>query len=108
MVDTGVYTDLVHDGDTGLLGLGIELHHCWGDVGGCDDVLLLADRGLDDGRVVCVGDEGDYDVDLGDFSVESVGIVDIELGVVSSERCMSGLYARTLMALVLEIPLARS
>jgi len=78
MVDTGVYTNLVHDGDTSLLGLCVELHHRWGDVGGCDDVLLLADRRLDDGRVECVGDEGDYDVDLGDFSVESVGIVDIE------------------------------
>jgi len=43
--------------------------------------------------VVCVGDEGDDDVDLGDFGIEGVGIVDIELGVVSSElyiyvKCM--------------------
>ena len=56
----------------------------------------------------CVGDEGDYDVDLGDFSVESVGIVDIELGFVSIEQCRCEQYGRTLMALVLGIPLARS
>jgi len=29
--------------------------------------------------MVGVGDEGDYDVDFGDFGIKSVGIVDIEL-----------------------------
>jgi len=33
--------------------------------------------------VVCVGDEGDDNVDLGDLGVEGVGIVDVELGFVS-------------------------
>jgi len=58
--------------------------------------------------VVCVGDEGDDDVDLGDFGIEGVCIVDIELGIVSRELYMCGVCARTLMALVLGMPLARS
>jgi hypothetical protein len=79
VVDTGVKTDLVHDSDTSLLGGGIELHHGGRDVGGCDDILLLADGRLDDGGVECVGDQADDNVNLGDFSVEGLVVVDIEL-----------------------------
>jgi hypothetical protein len=34
--------------------------------------------------VECVGDEGDDNVDLGDLGVEGIGVVDIELEVVST------------------------
>ena len=79
MVDTRVQTNLVHDGDTSLLALLIQLHHGGGDVAGRDDVLLLADGRLDDGGVECVGDERDDNVDLGNLGVEGLSIVDVEL-----------------------------
>lgn len=47
MVNTGVQTNLVHDGDTGLLALLIKLHHGGADIAGRDNVLLGADGGLD-------------------------------------------------------------
>lgn len=41
-------------------------------------MLLLADRGLDDGGVVCVGNQADSNVDLLYFCVEGSVIFDIE------------------------------
>jgi hypothetical protein len=87
MVDTRVNTNLVHDGDTGLLCLCIKLHHRGRDVRGCDDILLLADSRLDDSSVVCVGNQADDDIDFGDFSIEGFVVVDIELLGVSRCRC---------------------
>lgn len=51
VVDTGVNTNLVHDGDTGLLALLIKLQHGRADIASGDDVLLGADSGLDDHSV---------------------------------------------------------
>jgi hypothetical protein len=45
--------------------------------------------------VVCVGDEGDNDIDLGDFGIESIGIVDIELEVLAvSNACVGDAVVR--------------
>lgn len=51
MVNTGVNTNLVHDGDTSLLALLIKLEHGGADIASGDDVLLGADGGLDDHSV---------------------------------------------------------
>ena len=72
------YTNLVHDGDAGGLGLGIELHHGGGDIAGGNDVLLLADSRLDDGSVEGVGDQADDEIVLGNLSIESLVVGDIE------------------------------
>lgn len=42
-------------------------------------MLLLADSRLDNSGVVGIGDERDGNVDLGYFSIESFGVIDIEL-----------------------------
>ena len=78
VVDTRVQPNLVHDCDAGILGLLIQLLHRRRNITGCDDVLLVADGGLDDEFVECVGDQRDCDIDLGDFSVEGCAVVDIE------------------------------
>ena len=83
MVDSGVKTDFVHDGYASFLGLGIELQHGGRNVRGRYDVLLLADRRLDDSGVVCVRNERDGNVDLGDLSIKSIGIVDVKLELIS-------------------------
>lgn len=72
------YTNLVHDGDAGILGLLVKLHHGRGDVAGGDDILLISDGGLDDGGVVCVGDQANDQVVLGNGSIESLFVVDVE------------------------------
>jgi len=41
-------------------------------------VLLVANGGLDDKFVECVGDERDSDVDFGDFRVEGCAVIDVE------------------------------
>lgn len=78
MVDTGVKTDLVHDGDAGILALLVKLHHGGRDVAGGDNILLLSDGGLDDGGVEGVGDQADDEIMLGDLGVESLVVGDIE------------------------------
>lgn len=70
--------DLVHDSDAGILALLVKLHHGRRDVAGGNDILLLADSGLDDGSVVSVWDQGDDEVVLGNLSVESLVVADIE------------------------------
>lgn len=73
-----VQTNFIHDSDTSLLALLVELHHGRGHVGGGDNVLLGADSRLDDQGVEGVGDQGDSQVDLLHGLVQSGVIVDIE------------------------------
>lgn len=70
--------NLVHDGDAGLLGGLVQLHHGGRDVARGDDVLLGPDGGLDDGRVPGVGDQADDEVVLGDLGVEGRVVAGIE------------------------------
>jgi hypothetical protein len=77
-INTGIDTDLVHDGDTGILALLVKLHHGGGDIAGGDNVLLLSDGTLDDGSVEGIGDQRDDKVVLGDLGVEGLLVVDIE------------------------------
>jgi hypothetical protein len=107
MVNTGVDTNLVHDGDTSLLCLSIELHHGGRDVRGGDDVLLLADGRLDDGRVERIGDQADDDVNFGDFRIEGLVVVDIELLLLVVYNAINS-DVPTLMAVALGMPLANA
>lgn len=70
--------DLVHDSDTSLLALGVELLHSGRNIGGGDNILLGADSRLDDGGVESVGDQRDDQVDLLHGLVESGIIADIK------------------------------
>jgi hypothetical protein len=82
-----VKTNLVHDSDSGLLALLIELHHGGGDVGCGDDIGLGADGGLNDLGVECVGDQGDGDIGLLEGLVKGSIVVDIQsngLGVLEA------------------------
>lgn len=78
MINTGVQTNLVHNGDPGLLAVFLELQHSRRDVRGGDDVRLGADTGLDDQGVEGIGDQGDGQIDLLQGLVEGGGIVDVE------------------------------
>lgn len=78
VINTRVQTNLVHDRDTGILGLLVKLLHRRGNIAGGDDVLLVADGGLDDEFVVCVGDKRDGDIDLGDFRIEGGAVINVE------------------------------
>lgn len=81
--------NLVHDGDAGGLGLGVELLHGRRDVAGGDDVHLLADGGLDDLRVEGVRDKADDEVMLANLSVQRLLIVDVQrdgVGVGDADR----------------------
>lgn len=78
MVDTRVQTNLVHNGDTSLLALLIQLHHSRRDVRGRDNVLLGADGRLDDQSVEGVGDQGDGNIMLRESLIESFFIADVE------------------------------
>lgn len=72
------YTNLVHDGNAGGLGLSIELHHSGRDVASGNDVLLLANSRLNDGGMEGIRDQADDKVMLGDLSIESLIVGDIE------------------------------
>lgn len=50
------HTNLVHDGDPCLLYLWFKLEHSWGDITCGNNVLLVANRRLDDGNVKGVWD----------------------------------------------------
>lgn len=56
----------------------MELLHSRGDVRCGDDILLGLDSGLDDGDVVCVRDQRDGDIVLGDGLLEGGGVIDVE------------------------------
>lgn len=82
-----VQTDLVHDRDTSLLALLVQLHHGRRDVRRRHDILLGADGRLDDQRVEGVGDQGDGQVILLKNLVQRIGVVDVEgnrLGVLET------------------------
>jgi hypothetical protein len=72
------YTNLVHDGDPRILYLLFKLKHGWGDITCGDNVLLVSDRGLDDGRVEGVWDQANNKVVLCYRSVEGFVVGDIE------------------------------
>lgn len=70
MIDTRVKTDLVHNDDTSLLRLLVELSDSRGNVAGSHNVGLALDGGLDDGGVVGIGDERDDEVMSSNFALE--------------------------------------
>ena len=78
VVDTRVQTNLVHDSDTSLLAVLVQLHHGRGDVRGRDNVLLGTDGRLDNQGVESVGDQGYGDIVLRESLVEGVVIADVE------------------------------
>lgn len=69
--------DLVHDSDSGILALLVQLHHSGGDVASSDDILLLANGRLDDGGVESVRNERNDYVDLADLLIEGVAVIHI-------------------------------
>lgn len=78
MVDTRVQTNLVHDGDTSLLALLIQLHHSRRNVRGRDNMFLGADSRLDNQGVEGVGDQGDDDIVLRESLVKGLVIANVE------------------------------
>lgn len=95
VVDAGVETNLVHDGDAGGLGLGVELHHGGRDIGGGDDMLLGLDGGLDDDGVEGIRDQGNGEVVGSNGGLEGGRVVDVEanglcVGIAASEGLSRG------------------
>lgn len=70
--------NLVHDSDTSLLALRVELLHSRRDIRGSDNILLSADSRLDNSGVESVGNQRDDQVDLLHGLVESSIITDIK------------------------------
>lgn len=67
----------------------VELHHGRRNVAGGDDMLLLADGGLDDSGMEGVGDQADNKVVLGDLGVQGLVIGNIERdgsGILDADR----------------------
>lgn len=90
-----VETDLVHDGDAGLLALLVQLHHGGRDVRRRDDMLLGADGRLDHQGVESVGDQRDDQVDLLKSLVQGGRVVDVKgngLGVLEPFREFLGTF----------------
>lgn len=75
---TWVQANLVHDGNAGCFGLGVELEHGRRDVAGGDHILLVADGRLDDGGVEGVGDQADDQVVLGHLGVQRLVVGHVE------------------------------
>lgn len=107
MVNTRVDTDLVEHGDARLFSRSIKLHHGGRDVRGCDNVLLLADGGLDHSSVISVRNQADNNIDLSNLSIEGFSVVDIELpssacqGIIKTEN-------HTLIGWVFGMPLTNA
>ena len=78
VVNARVEPNLVHDSHPRLLGLGVQLRHGRRHVARGNDMLLAADRRLDDLGVVGVGDQADGQIVLGDLGVQGLLVVDIE------------------------------
>lgn len=74
----GTYANLVHNGDPRILGLLFKLEHGWGDITRGDNILLVSDRGLDDGSVEGVWDQANSKVVLCYCCVEGFVVGDIE------------------------------
>lgn len=106
MVNTGIETNLVHNRDASILCLLVELHHGGRHIAGSDDMLLLADSGLDDSGVEGIGDQADDEVMLGNLGVEGLFVGHIErdgVRVLDALRellggclCSAGLYTVSL------------
>lgn len=71
-------TNLVHDSDSSILGLLVQLHHGGGNVARGHNILLLSDRRLDDGSMEGVRNQADDQVMLGNLGIQSLGIGNIE------------------------------
>lgn len=80
--------NLIHNGDASLLAGLVELHHGGGDVAGGDDMLLLTDGRLNDGGVEGIRDQADDEVMLGNLSIQSLVISDVQ-GDGSGTLCAS-------------------
>ena len=70
VINSGVETDLIQDGDTSIDSFLLECLHRVGDVGSGDNVLLELDGRLDDVGVLSVRDERDDEVVFLDSCVE--------------------------------------
>lgn len=70
--------NLIHDGDTGVLGLLVQLHHGRGYIARGNYVLLLADGGLDDCGMEGIGDQADNQVVLANLSIQCLVVGHIE------------------------------
>jgi hypothetical protein len=73
-----IYTNLVHNSDPRVLCLLFKLEHGWGDITRGDNVLLVSDRGLDDGSVEGVWDQANNKIVLCYSSVEGFVVGDIK------------------------------
>lgn len=73
-----IQPNLIHNRNSRLLALVLQLQHRRRDIRGRDDVGLGADTRLDHQRVEGVRDQGDGQVDLFEGLVQRSGIVDIE------------------------------
>lgn len=73
-----IKSDLIKDCNSRVFALFIQLHHCWRNVTGCDDVLLVSDRRLDDGRMKIVRNQGDDEAVHCNRSIECLFIRNIE------------------------------
>lgn len=91
--------NLVHDCDSGILALLVQLHHCGGNVAGRDNVLLFANSRLDDIDMIDVWNQADDQVMLGNFGVQSIVVQDIDRGrcgkFVVTRKFSSGLQSST-------------
>jgi len=92
VVDSWVQTNLIHDGDAGILALLLQRFHTIAHIAGRNNILLVADRALDDVGVECVGNERYDDVDLGYCGVERGGIGDVEGDRVGIGDALSELF----------------
>jgi hypothetical protein len=72
------YTNLVHNGDPRVLYLLFKLEYGWGDITRGDNVLLVSDRGLDDGSVKGVWDQANDKIVLCYRSVQGFVVGDIQ------------------------------
>ncbi len=68
------HTDLVHDGDASIFRLLLKLEHSWGDIASSNNILLVSNRRLYDGGMVCIGDQANDEIVLGHSGVQSLVI----------------------------------
>jgi hypothetical protein len=76
--NTRVQTDLVHDRNARLFHLVLQLQHCRRDIAGCNHVLLLPNRRLDDSGVKRVGNQTDRQICPLHLFVEGLFIVHVK------------------------------
>lgn len=71
-------TNLIHDSDSGILALLVQLHHGRGNVAGGHHILLVSNSRLDDGGMESVRDQADDQVMLGDLGIQRLGVSNVE------------------------------